>query len=189
MERLQVQLLVGLYRNAPRRWAFYCFRNCLRIPEIVLVTLPERSRIGRRHLLDLVTKRDQLTSSRAMWCEAMPASRPTRQRGTFTNRAAIRVRDTFSRSTSAPLSSKPITCSVFLPVSIPMVSAIVVSALLGMACPPRFPPPTPIAVRGRSTAGPSHSRPSTERLGIRALAAHRESGTHPTANLRYSYRE
>src|SRR5260370_1165272 len=67
----------------------------------------------------------------------MPASTPTRHGGRFTNRAAIRAREIFSRRTIAPLSSRPIICSVFLPVSIPMVRATAVSALLGMACPPR----------------------------------------------------
>src|SRR6266478_1879359 len=67
----------------------------------------------------------------------MPASMPTRHGGRFTNRAAIRAREIFSRRTIAPLSSRPIICSVFLPVSIPMVRATAVSALLGMACPPR----------------------------------------------------
>src|SRR5689334_22863668 len=62
----------------------------------------------------------------------MPASMPTRHGGRFTNRAAIRAREIFSRRTIAPLSSRPIICSVFLP-----VRATAVSALLGMACPPR----------------------------------------------------
>src|ERR1700731_870762 len=67
----------------------------------------------------------------------MPASMPTRHDGRFTNRAAIRVRETFSRRTMAPFSSRPIICSVFLPVSMPMVRTTAVSALLGIACPPR----------------------------------------------------
>src|SRR5439155_7434984 len=67
----------------------------------------------------------------------MPASMPTRHGGRLKNRAAIRTREIFSRRTIAPLSSRPIICSVFLPVSIPMVRATAVSALLGMACPPR----------------------------------------------------
>ena len=61
MERLQIQLAIGLYRNIPRRRAFDGFRNRMRIPEVILVTLPERFGIGWRHLLDLVTERDQLT--------------------------------------------------------------------------------------------------------------------------------
>src|SRR5262249_33182872 len=87
----------------------------------------------------------------------MPASMPTRHGGRFTNRAAIRAREIFSRRTIAPLSSRPIICSVFLPVSIPMVRATAVSALLGMACPPRAlqsPQPTLRVVGGGSTAGP-----------------------------------
>src|SRR6266581_3809640 len=86
----------------------------------------------------------------------MPASMPTRHGGRFTNRAAIRVRETFSRRTIAPFSSRPIICSVFLPVSIPMVRATAASALLGMACPPRAlqKPPTDSACRwGREQAG------------------------------------
>src|SRR5438132_10972012 len=67
----------------------------------------------------------------------MPALMPTRHGGRFTNRAAIRAREIFPRRTIAPLSSRPIICSVFLPVSIPMVRATAVSALLGMAAPPR----------------------------------------------------
>src|SRR6266550_3294554 len=79
----------------------------------------------------------------------MPASMPTRHGGRFTNRAAIRAREIFSRRTIAPLSSRPIICSVFLPVSIPMVRATAVSALLGMACPLRAlqKPPTDSACR------------------------------------------
>src|SRR5436190_9920430 len=91
----------------------------------------------------------------------MPASMPTRPGGRFTDRAAIRAREIFSRRTIAPFSSRPIICSVFLPVSIPMVRATPVSALLGMACPPRAlqsPQLTLRVVGGGSTAGPSHSR-------------------------------
>src|SRR5215831_9673454 len=55
--RLQIQLAVGLCRNAPRRRALYSFRDCMRIAEIVLVALPEWYGIGRWHLLDLMTER------------------------------------------------------------------------------------------------------------------------------------
>src|SRR6516165_2014756 len=51
----------------------------------------------------------------------MPASIPTRHGRTFTSRAAIRLLETFSRTTITPFSSGPIICRVFLPVSIPMV--------------------------------------------------------------------
>ena len=61
MQRLQIQLAVGLNRNTARRRALYSFCYRVRIPEVVLVTLPERFGIGWRHLFDLVTERDQLT--------------------------------------------------------------------------------------------------------------------------------
>src|SRR5262245_59419716 len=59
MQRLQIQLIIGLYRNAACRWALYSFCDRVRIPEVVLVTLTERCGIGRRHLFDLVTERQQ----------------------------------------------------------------------------------------------------------------------------------
>ena len=57
---LQVQLIVGLYRNAACRWALHGFRNCVSIPEVVLVALPKRFGISRRHLFDFVAKRKQI---------------------------------------------------------------------------------------------------------------------------------
>jgi hypothetical protein len=64
----------------------------------------------------------------------MPASIPMRQGGTFTSRAAIRLRETFSRRTIVPFPSRPTMCSVFLPVSIPIVWTTAMSFLQGMAC-------------------------------------------------------
>src|SRR6266446_5817922 len=61
MQRLQIQLAVGLNRNTARRRALYSFCHRVRIPEVVLVTVPEWFGIGWRHLFDLVTERDQLT--------------------------------------------------------------------------------------------------------------------------------
>jgi hypothetical protein len=89
----------------------------------------------------------------------MPASIPIRHRGTLASRAVIRPREIFSRKTIAPLSSRPIKCRVFLPVSMPMVCATVAAVLWDIAMSPRASKP-PSIVRGRSTAGPSHSRTS-----------------------------
>src|SRR5437899_706500 len=61
MQRLQIQLAVGLNRNTARRRVLYSFCHRVRIPEVVLVTVPEWFGIGWRHLFDLVTERDQLT--------------------------------------------------------------------------------------------------------------------------------
>ena len=60
----------------------------------------------------------------------MPASIAIEHRGTLASRAAIRPRAIFSRKTIAPWSSRPIKCRVFLPVSMPMVSATV-ACLMG----------------------------------------------------------
>jgi hypothetical protein len=62
----------------------------------------------------------------------MPASIPIRHCGTFASRAAIRLREIFSRRTMAPFSSRPTMYSVFLPVSIPIVWATTTSVLQGM---------------------------------------------------------
>ena len=53
MQRLQIQLAVGLNRNTARRRALYSFCHRVRIPEVVLVTVPERFGIGWRHLFDI----------------------------------------------------------------------------------------------------------------------------------------
>ena len=42
MQRLQIELIVGLYRNAACRWPLHSFRDRVGIPEVVLVALPER---------------------------------------------------------------------------------------------------------------------------------------------------
>ena len=60
VQRLQVQLIVGLYRHATCRRALYSFRDRLGVSEVVLVALPKRPGISRRHLFDLVTERKQL---------------------------------------------------------------------------------------------------------------------------------
>src|SRR5438105_5393227 len=102
----------------------------------------------------------------------MPASMPTRHGGRFTNRAAIRAREIFSRRTIAPLSSRPIICSVFLPVSIPMMRATAVSALLGMACPPRaLQAPNRLCVSLAAGARPVHP---IRDAGLRDLEAELE---------------
>src|SRR6266576_4843138 len=121
----------------------------------------------------------------------MPASLPTRHGGRFTNRAAIRALEIFSRRTIAPLSSRPIICSVFLPVSIPMVRATAVSALLGMACPPRaLQAPNRLCVSLAAGARPVHPIRNTglsdlkaelEQLAMDARGApQRLLNTHPS---------
>ena len=63
VQRLQVQLIVSLYWNAARRWPQHCFRDCVCVPEVVLVTLTERLGLGRRYLSHLMTEREQLAGT------------------------------------------------------------------------------------------------------------------------------
>jgi hypothetical protein len=106
----------------------FCDRVC--IPEVVLVSLQERFGIGWWHLFDLMTERNQLARDVVRPHAGFDAGQARRQvRKTCGNP----TRETFSRRTIAPFSSRPIICSVFLPVSIPMVRATEVVALLGMA--------------------------------------------------------
>ena len=62
VQRLQIQLIVGLHRNAACRRPLHGFRDRVGVSEIVLVALTERPGISRRHLLHLVTERYQLAS-------------------------------------------------------------------------------------------------------------------------------
>ena len=56
VQRLQVQLILGLHRNAACRWPLHGLRDRVCVPEVVLMTLPERLRIGRRHLPYVMTE-------------------------------------------------------------------------------------------------------------------------------------
>jgi hypothetical protein len=60
VQRLQIQLVVSLNRHTARRRALHGFRNRMGVSEIVLVALPKRLGIGRRHLFDRVAERKQL---------------------------------------------------------------------------------------------------------------------------------
>jgi hypothetical protein len=63
VQRLQVQLIVSLYWNAACRWPLNSFRNCVCVPEVVLVTLTEWLGIVRRYLSHIVTEREQLAGN------------------------------------------------------------------------------------------------------------------------------
>jgi hypothetical protein len=61
MQCLEIELFVRFRRYAPRRGTLYGFSNRQRIPKIILVGLPERLGIDRRHLPHVVAKGEQLT--------------------------------------------------------------------------------------------------------------------------------
>ena len=54
VQRLQIQLFVGFGWNKACRRPLYRFSYGLGISEIILMALPERLRIRRRHLLHVV---------------------------------------------------------------------------------------------------------------------------------------
>ena len=58
MQRLQIELIVGLHRNAACRRPLNCFRDCVGVSEVVLVALPERLGLGRRDLPYVMTERN-----------------------------------------------------------------------------------------------------------------------------------
>src|SRR5215831_517028 len=77
---LQIELLIGLGWYKARRRSLHGLGHSMSISKIILVPLPKRPRIGRRHLLHIVAKRGKLTSNIGV---AIPASMPMRQGGKF----------------------------------------------------------------------------------------------------------
>src|ERR1700756_1928311 len=61
MQRLEIELFVRFRRYAPRRGPLHGFSNRQRIPEVILVSLPEGLSIDRRHLPHVVAEGEQLT--------------------------------------------------------------------------------------------------------------------------------
>ena len=57
MERLEIQLIVGFYWNTACRGTLHGFGDCVGIPEVVLVALPERFGISGRYLLYVMAER------------------------------------------------------------------------------------------------------------------------------------
>ena len=62
MQRLQIQLLVGLGWNKASCWPLHGFGHGMGISEIILVPLPKRLCIRGRNLLHSVAKLGKLTS-------------------------------------------------------------------------------------------------------------------------------
>ncbi len=58
MQRLKIELLVRLRRDTSRRWPLHGFSDRVRIAEVILVALPERLGLDRRHLPHVVTERE-----------------------------------------------------------------------------------------------------------------------------------
>jgi hypothetical protein len=123
---LQIQLIAGLYRNAACRWPLHSFRDRVRIPEVILVTLTERFGISRWHLLYVMTECNQLTTHIIGQSNAACSC-------LYQCQLSGRLQHPSSGTwRCAPRASKP--------------------------------RPTLRAVRGGSTAGPSHSRKSSSKI-------------------------
>ena len=63
VQRLQIQLLIGLGWNKACRRPLHRLGYAMGISEIILVPLPKRLRIRRRHLLHIVAERGKFTSN------------------------------------------------------------------------------------------------------------------------------
>src|SRR4029077_16532419 len=61
MQRLEIELFVCFRRYAPRRGTLHGFSDRMRIPKVILVSLPERLGVDRRHLPHVVAEAEQLT--------------------------------------------------------------------------------------------------------------------------------
>ena len=61
VQRLQIELLIGLGWNKARRRSLHGLGYSMSISKVILVSLPKRLRIGRRNLLHVMAKRRKLT--------------------------------------------------------------------------------------------------------------------------------
>src|SRR5262252_203342 len=61
MQRLQIELFVRFWRDAPRRGTLHGFSDRMRVSKVVFVSLPERLGVDRRHLPHVVAEGEQLT--------------------------------------------------------------------------------------------------------------------------------
>ena len=64
VQRLQIQLLIGLGWNKASRRSLHGLGHSMSISEVILVPLSKRLRICRRNLLHIVANRRKLTSDR-----------------------------------------------------------------------------------------------------------------------------
>src|SRR6476620_7584497 len=129
MQSPEIELLVRFRRYAPRRGTLHGFSNRLRISKVILVALPERLGVDRRHLPHVVVEGEQLTGHIVRSHACLYPDQAWRH---IREPSTISVRATFSRSTIAPRASRPTRCSVFLPGSIPIVTIAVLNSR-GMA--------------------------------------------------------
>jgi hypothetical protein len=63
VQRLQIELLIGLGWNKARRRSLHGLGHSMSISKVILVSLPKRLRICRRNLLHVVAKCRKLRSN------------------------------------------------------------------------------------------------------------------------------
>ena len=95
VQRLQIELLIGLGWNKARRRSLHGLGHSMSISKVILVSLSKRLRICRRNLLHVVAKHRKLPSN------------AIRQGGRFASLDVMRPRETRSRNMMAPNESRP----------------------------------------------------------------------------------
>jgi hypothetical protein len=103
VQRLQIELLIGLGWNKARRRSLHGLGHSMSISKVILVSLPKRLRICRRNLLHIVAKRCKLPSN-VVCCHPRF---DTNQAGWLASLDVMRPRETRSRNTMAPNESRP----------------------------------------------------------------------------------
>ena len=99
VQRLQIQLLIGLGWNKACRRPLHRLGYAIGISEIILVPLPKRLRIRGRNLLHIVAERGKFTSDIVCRQTCFDANETAWQ---VRKPHAMRPRETFSRNTMAP---------------------------------------------------------------------------------------
>src|SRR5215469_18195010 len=80
VQRLQIELLIGLGWNKARRRSLHGLSHSISISKVILVSLPKWLRIGRRNLLHIVAKRRKLPSN-VVCCRRRILAGTRRERG------------------------------------------------------------------------------------------------------------
>jgi hypothetical protein len=123
MKRMDVELLLALQLDEPHRRPGRSLRKCLGVPVIILLRLDVGTYILRRHELDGVTLR-QKPAPDVMGPQH--ASIATVRGACFPANSMMLAGRMRRRSTTAPRSSNAATLQLFLPISMPIITMVMV---------------------------------------------------------------
>src|SRR6185295_9993577 len=62
MQRLKIELFVGLYRHTQRRWTLHGFSDCERISKVILLVLSEGLGVDRWNLPYIMANGEEITA-------------------------------------------------------------------------------------------------------------------------------